>query len=57
MRLPNLLEVELLIEINRELEAKLLSFGKDVTILTPLGLRADTRLILEQTLKAHSEST
>ena len=41
------LEVELFVEINRELEAQLLSFGNDVTVLGPKSLREAIQAILQ----------
>ncbi|WP_394341931.1 WCX domain-containing protein [Spirosoma fluviale] len=56
MRLPNLLEVELVIKINRELEAQLLSFGKDLTVLSPPSLQSAIRQIIEQALEVYSKT-
>lgn len=47
------LEVELFVEINRELEAQILSFGKDVTVLAPISLRTTIRTGMEQALAAY----
>ena len=42
------LEVRFRVELNRELEAKLLEFGRDVVVMGPLALRDAVRSILQQ---------
>ena len=42
------LEVRFQVQLNRELEAKLLEFGKDVVVILPLTLRNALRAILQQ---------
>ncbi len=55
--LPNgSLEVELVVDLNRELEAQLLSFGKDVIVLAPLSLQTNIRAIMEQALETYKVS-
>uniref|UniRef100_UPI003B3B8A8A helix-turn-helix transcriptional regulator n=1 Tax=Spirosoma sp. TaxID=1899569 RepID=UPI003B3B8A8A len=48
------LEVRILVELNRELEARVLEFGRDVVVVEPYGLRDKIRDILYQ---AYSQYT
>ncbi len=53
-RLPNGgLEVRLLVELNRELEARILEFGKDVTVVGPRILREQIKRNLQEALSTY----
>ena len=48
------LEVRLLVELNRELEARILEFGKDVCVVAPSSLRERIRQILQEALEEYT---
>lgn len=48
------LEVRLLVELNRELEARILEFGKDVCVVAPLTLRERIQHILRKALEVYN---
>ena len=47
------LEVRLLVELNRELEARILEFGKDVTVVAPTILREQIKSNLQEALSMY----
>ena len=47
------LEVRLLVELNQELDAKILEFGKDVTVIAPPFLRKRIKETLQQALNSY----
>lgn len=47
------LEVELLVELNRELEARILEFGRDVTVISPPLLRKQIKENLREALAGY----